>query len=318
VNNQKPNNHPFKKPPTQKPTARKPKPKSAPTTSKTEEVAVAPTTVQSAKATPQQGERIQKVLARGGIGSRREIEGWITEGRIKLNGKTAHLGDCLKPGDHIHVNGRPIVWEKYAEQPTRVLVYHKPVGEVVSRKDPQNRPTVFTRLPKLQVGRWINVGRLDINTSGLLLFTNNGELANRLMHPSSVIDREYAVRVLGDVKDEVIERLKAGIELEDGPAKFNDVQFYGGEGANKWYHVTVSEGRNRMVRRLWEAVEITVSRLMRIRYGPIILPEGVKVQSHYEMTPKELDKLLEFVDLPKQTPIFKPDEADKRPWKKRF
>lgn len=249
----------------------------------------------------QESERIQKVLARGGVGSRREIERWITEERIKLNGKIARLGDRLVPGDLLQLNGRAVVWEKYAEQPTRVLVYHKPVGEVVSRKDPQGRPTVFTHLPRIPVGRWINVGRLDINTSGLLLFTNNGELANRLMHPSSEIDREYAVRILGEVSDEVLERLKQGIELEDGLAKFSDVEFYGGEGANKWYHVTVCEGRNRLVRRLWEAVQITVSRLMRVRYGPIILPDGVKAQSYYEMTPKELDRLLEFVGLPKQT-----------------
>lgn len=245
-------------------------------------------------------ERIQKILARGGLGSRREIEGWISEGRVKINGTTAKLGDRLAPGDLLYLNGRPVIWEKFSLQPTRVLVYHKPVGEIVSRKDPQGRTSVFNRMPKLLVGRWISVGRLDINTSGLLLLTNNGELANRLMHPSTVIEREYAVRILGEVSDEVLAQLKTGIELEDGPAKFNHVHFYGGDGANKWYHVTVSEGRNRLVRRLWEAVGVTVSRLMRVRYGPAALPEGLRVQGVYEMTPKELDMLLEFVGLPKQ------------------
>ncbi|MEQ1636485.1 MAG: 23S rRNA pseudouridine(2605) synthase RluB [Methylococcales bacterium] len=245
-------------------------------------------------------ERIQKVLARGGIASRREIERWIAEERLKLNGQVAKLGDRLKPGDHVYLNGRPIMWEKYAVQPTRVIVYHKPTGEVVSRKDPQGRPLVFNKLPKLLVGRWISVGRLDINTSGLLLLTNNGELANRLMHPSSIIDREYAVRILGEVSDEVLAQLKQGIELEDGSAKFSDIQHYGGEGSNKWYHVTVCEGRNRLVRRLWEAVGVTVSRLMRVRYGPAFLPKGLKTQDSYEMTAKELDLLLEYVGLPKQ------------------
>lgn len=235
------------------------------------------------------------------MGSRREIEGWISEGRVKINGNIAKLGDRLSAGDLLYLNGRPVIWEKFAIQPTRVLVYHKPVGEVVSRKDPQGRPSVFTRMPKLLVGRWISVGRLDINTSGLLLLTNNGELANRLMHPSNTIDREYAVRVLGEVSDEVLKQLKQGVELEDGMANFSDVQHTGGDGANKWYHVTVLEGRNRLVRRLWEAVGVTVSRLMRVRYGPAFLPEGLRVQGIYEMTPKELDLILEFVGLPKQS-----------------
>lgn len=238
------------------------------------------------------------------MGSRREIETWISEQRIKINGRAAQLGDRLHPGDKLYVNGRPLMWEKFAEQTTRVLVYHKPVGEVVSRKDPQKRPTVFEQLPKLAVGRWINVGRLDINTSGLLLFTNNGELANRLMHPSSEVEREYAVRILGEVSDEILASLQRGIVLEDGEARFNSIEFSGGEGANKWYHVTVSEGRNRLVRRLWEAVNVTVSRLMRVRYGPIVLPDGVRAQSHYEMTSKELDKLMTFVGLPKESIAF--------------
>lgn len=249
------------------------------------------------------GERIQKVLARGGIGSRREIERWIEEGRVRLNGVQAKLGDRIQTGDHLQLNGRVVHWDKFAQQPTRVLIYHKPVGEVVSRQDPEGRPVVFTQLPKLQVGRWISVGRLDINTSGLLLLTNNGELANRLMHPSTQVDREYAVRILGEVGDAVLERLKQGVELDDGPAKFDDIRFHAGEGANKWYHVVVSEGRNRLVRRLWESQGVTVSRLMRVRYGMLMMPEGLKSHAFYELQQKELDALLESVGLPKEKPL---------------
>jgi 23S rRNA pseudouridine2605 synthase len=246
------------------------------------------------------GERIQKVLARGGLGSRREIERWITEGRVKINGAVIGLGVRLQPGDHLQVNDRVVHWQKFARQPTRVLIYHKPVGEVVTRRDPEGRPVVFTQLPKLNTARWIAVGRLDINTSGLLLVTNNGELANRLMHPSTQIEREYAVRVLGEVPDTTLERLKQGIELEDGEAKFDDIRFFAGEGANKWYYVTVSEGRNRLVRRLWESQQITVSRLMRVRYGPVVLPERLKAHSFYELSDKELDLLFEFAGLERE------------------
>ncbi len=249
------------------------------------------------------GERIQKVLARGGVGSRREIERWIDEGRLKLNGETVTLGTRLRPGDHLQINGRVVHWEKFAEQPTRVLLYHKPTGEVVTRRDPENRPVIFTQLPKLETGRWIAVGRLDINTSGLLLVTNNGELANRLMHPSTQVEREYAVRILGEVPDATLARLKQGVELEDGRAQFNDIRFAGGEGANKWYYVTVSEGRNRLVRRLWESQEVTVSRLMRVRYGPIVLPERLKNHCYYELDHKELDLLFEFAGMEKEKSV---------------
>lgn len=177
------------------------------------------------------------------------------------------------------------------------MVYHKPTGEVVSRRDPDGRPVVFTQLPRMSVGRWIAVGRLDINTSGLLLVTNNGELANRLMHPSSEVDREYAVRILGEVDEEMIERLKTGVELEDGGAHFDDIQFYAGEGANKWFHVVVREGRNRLVRRLWESQGVKVSRLKRVRYGPAMLPERIKAHSFYELDVKELAILMEFVGI---------------------
>jgi 23S rRNA pseudouridine2605 synthase len=249
------------------------------------------------KSVQENGERIQKVLARGGLGSRREIERWIEEGRLTVNGEKVLLGYRLKAGDNLKLNGRLVKWEKYGEQTTRVLVYHKPTGEVVSRRDPDGRPVVFTQLPRLPVGRWIAVGRLDINTSGLLLVSNNGELANRLMHPSSEVDREYAVRILGEVGDEMIQRLKTGVELEDGDAHFDDIQFYAGEGANKWFHVVVREGRNRLVRRLWESQGVKVSRLKRVRYGPAMLPERIKAHSFYELDARELGVLMEFVGL---------------------
>nr|WP_082885378.1 pseudouridine synthase [Methylomonas koyamae] len=240
---------------------------------------------------------MQKFLARAGLGSRREIERWIEEGKLTVNGNRIQPGYHLRPGDHLAVNGRIVKWEKYAEQPTRVLVYHKPVGELVTRRDPEGRPVIFTQLPRLAVGRWIAVGRLDINTSGLLLVTNNGELANRLMHPSREVEREYAVRILGEVGDDMMERLKNGVELEDGPAHFEAVSFYAGEGANKWFYATVKQGRNRLVRRLWESQGVKVSRLIRVRYGDIVLPERVRAHSFYELEAKELQELLAFVGL---------------------
>ncbi|MGZ4999281.1 MAG: 23S rRNA pseudouridine(2605) synthase RluB [Methylomonas sp.] len=256
-----------------------------------------PKTSPSTEKLSEGGERIQKLLARAGLGSRREIERWIEEGRLTVNGNKVQLGYHLKPGDYLQVNGRVVKWDKYGEQPTRVLVYHKPVGEVVTRRDPDGRPVIFTQLPRLPVGRWIAVGRLDINTSGLLLVTNNGELANRLMHPSRQVEREYAVRILGEVDDAMMERLKTGVELDDGPAHFDDIRFYAGEGANKWFYVTVKQGRNRLVRRLWESQGVKVSRLMRVRYGDVVLPERVRANSFYELESKELQALMAFVDL---------------------
>ncbi len=265
------------------------------------------------------GERIQKVLARGGVGSRREVERWIDEGRLKINGDIVKLGDRLKEGDYLQLNDRVVHWEKFAIQPTRVLLYHKPTGEVVTRRDPEGRPVVFSQLPVLETARWISVGRLDINTSGLLLVTNNGELANKLMHPSTQVEREYAVRILGNISDETLEKLKQGVELEDGIAKFDAIHFFGGEGANKWYHVIVSEGRNRLVRRLWEAQEVVVSRLMRVRYGPVVLPERLKTGAFYELTDKELDLLFDFAGLQRNEPsVFKvKSEPKRRPMGKR-
>lgn len=248
--------------------------------------------------TPTSGERIQKILARGGVASRREVERWIDEGRLKINGNLVTHGTHLKAGDYLQLNDRVVNWEKFAIQPTRVLLYHKPTGEIVTRNDPQGRPTIFANLPKLETSRWISVGRLDVNTSGLLLITNNGELANKLMHPSTEVEREYAVRILGDVPEEKLELLKQGVQLEDGIAKFDQIYFMGGEGANKWYHVVVSEGRNRLVRRLWEAQNVVVSRLMRVRYGPVVLPDGLKTGKNYELTAKELELLFEFAGLP--------------------
>ncbi|MGB4498191.1 MAG: pseudouridine synthase [Methylococcaceae bacterium] len=247
------------------------------------------------------GERIQKVLARGGLASRREIERWITEGRLKINGVLVTQGAHLKAGDYLQLNDRVVNWEKFERQPTRVLIYHKPTGEIVSRNDPQGRPTIFANLPKLDTSRWISVGRLDVNTSGLLLVTNNGELANKLMHPSTEVEREYAVRILGEVPDDKIELLKQGVQLEDGLAKFDQIYFMGGEGANKWYHVVVSEGRNRLVRRLWEAQNVVVSRLMRVRYGPVVLSDGLRTGKCYELDKKELDLLFEFAGLEIET-----------------
>jgi 23S rRNA pseudouridine2605 synthase len=251
------------------------------------------------------GERIQKILARGGVGSRREIERWIEEKRIKVNGDIVGQGVRLKAGDYLEVNDRVVHWEKFSEQATRVLLYHKAVGEVVTRNDPEGRPVIFKNLPTLETARWIAVGRLDINTSGLLLVTNNGELANRLMHPSFEIEREYAVRILGNVSDATIELLKTGVALEDGVAKFDEIHFAGGEGANKWYNVIVSEGRNRLVRRLWESQTLTVSRLIRVRYGTIVLPDGLRTSRSYELDDKELDLLFEYVGMEKEKPAAK-------------
>lgn len=246
---------------------------------------------------PVSNERIQKLLARAGLGSRREIERWIEEGRIIVNGNRIQPGYHLKAGDHLLINGRVVKWDKYAEQPTRVLIYNKPVGEVVTRRDPEDRPIIFSKLPKLTVGRWIAVGRLDINTSGLILLTNNGELANRLMHPSRQIEREYAVRILGDVHESCLERLRQGVELDDGPAHFDDIRFHAGDGANKWFYVTVKQGRNRLVRRLWESQEVKVSRLIRVRYGNVVLPDNVKANAYAELDSKDLKTLLEYVEL---------------------
>lgn len=237
-------------------------------------------------------EKLQKVLARAGLGSRRQLEQWITESRVSVNGKTAKLGDRVTTKDKILVDGHPLAPHALESKKTRVLLYHKPEGEICTRSDPEKRPTVFDHLPVLRNGRWISVGRLDINSSGLLLFTNDGELANRLMHPSANIEREYAVRVFGDVDAAMLRRLKKGVELDDGLAKFLSITDKGGEGRNHWYHVVITEGRNREVRRLWESqAGIKVSRLTRVRFGKIILPPQLRSGKYVEFEPEEVMEL---------------------------
>ena len=244
------------------------------------------------------GEKLQKVMARMGLASRREIEAWISAGRVKVNGAVASLGVRVDLHDAIAVDGKVIRREEAAESVRRVIIYNKPEGEICTRDDPEGRPTVFDRLPRPKDGRWINIGRLDINTTGLLMFTTDGELANRLMHPSYQMDREYAVRVRGEVDEEMIERLKAGVMLEDGPAKFTDIkEAPGGEGFNHWYHCVVMEGRNREVRRLWESQGLVVSRLKRVRFGPVFITSDLTMGRWREMGQREVDILSEEVGL---------------------
>lgn len=240
-------------------------------------------------------EKIQKVLANAGIGSRRQVEAMIQEGRITLNGRKATIGDRMTYHDSVSVDGREIKLVKSKNQKSRVLLYHKPEAEMCTRHDPEGRPTIFESLPLIRNSRWICVGRLDFNTSGLLLITNDGELANRLMHPSSEIEREYAVRVRGEVTGDTLVKLEKGVKLEDGMAHFEQIADAGGSGANHWFHVIVKEGRNRLVRRLWEALGFTVSRLIRIRFGPVYLPAGLRRGRHVELTDDEVGELEQFV-----------------------
>jgi 23S rRNA pseudouridine2605 synthase len=227
-------------------------------------------------------ERLQKVLARAGVASRRQIEEWVEEGRILVNDQPASLGQKIGPGDRVKLNGR-LIHLRFGARSPRVLIYHKPEGEIVSRNDPEGRPTVFERLPALRRGRWLAIGRLDFNTSGLLLFTDDGNLANRMMHPRYGFEREYAVRLLGELSGEQIQALTEGIVLTDGPARFSSLRAEGGEGANRWYRVVLPEGRNREVRRMFESIGLTVSRLMRVRYGPVELPPRLKRGMWMEM-----------------------------------
>ncbi|HIO13847.1 MAG TPA: pseudouridine synthase, partial [Chromatiales bacterium] len=246
---------------------------------------------------PSTSERLQKVLARAGLGSRRQIEGWIEEGLITVNGKTAVLGAKVTADDQIRVRGRVVKSTKLLDIARKVLIYHKPEGEVVTQHDPERRKTVFSALPKPDLGRWVAVGRLDINSSGLLLFTTDGELANRLMHPSIEIEREYAVRVLGKVNDEMLQRLRDGVELDDGLARFDSVRSAGGEGANHWYEVIIKEGRNREVRRIWESQGIKVSRLIRTRYGSVRMPRNLRSGKTQELTAAQLRELCRLVGI---------------------
>lgn len=234
--------------------------------------------------------KLHKVLAQSGMGSRLEMEQLIMEGRITVNNEPAHIGQRIQFGDHVKVNGKPIRF-RIDPPPPRVIAYHKPAGEVVTHDDPQNRPTVFRRLPRLQQGKWQSVGRLDLNTEGLLLFTNSGELANNLMHPRFGLEREYAVRVLGALSNDEKQRLLDGVRLDDGQAQFGSIEDGGGDGANCWYRVTISEGRNREVRRMLEAVGHAVSRLIRIRYGAMQLPRGLKRGAWMELDDSDIDAL---------------------------
>lgn len=248
-------------------------------------------------------EKLQKVLARAGHGSRREIEAMIGQGRVSVDGKVATLGDRVDTRQplKVRIDGHLVSIKEKDEVICRVLAYYKPEGELCTRKDPDGRPTVFDRLPRMKGARWIAVGRLDVNTSGLLLFTTDGELANRLMHPSQEVEREYSVRVFGAVDDAMLQRLRLGVQLEDGPASFKSIKFQGGEGINQWFNVTLTEGRNREVRRLWESQGVQVSRLIRVRYGDIKLPKLVPRGGWAELELKDVNYLRELVGLKEET-----------------
>lgn len=239
--------------------------------------------------------KLHKVLAQAGLGSRLEMEQLILEGRISVNNEPAHIGQRIQFGDQVRVNGKPIRY-RIDPPPARVIAYHKPVGEVVTHDDPQNRPTVFRKLPRLMQGKWQSVGRLDLNTEGLLLFTSSGELANKLMHPRFGLEREYAVRVLGALSNEEKQKLLAGVRLDDGMASFGSIEDGGGEGSNCWYRVTISEGRNREVRRMLESVGHAVSRLIRIRYGAMVLPRGLKRGAWLELDESDIRALVRVAD----------------------
>jgi 23S rRNA pseudouridine2605 synthase len=249
-------------------------------------------------------EKIQKVLARAGFGSRREMERWIEQGRVAVNGKTATLGDRVTVTDKILVDGKKLAAGDARSVPQLLLLYNKPEGEVCTRNDPEGRPTVFDKLPHINHARWVSIGRLDINTSGLLLFTTDGELANKLMHPASMVEREYAVRVRGEVTNDMMKAMHEGVMLEDGVARFTDIQYYAGKGTNHWYHVVIMEGRNREVRRLWESQGVTVSRLKRVRYANIFIPSHIRAGRHCELTTREIKDLYNMVGL-KYRPVKK-------------
>jgi len=258
-------------------------------------------------------EKLQKILARSGVGSRREMEVIISAGRVTVDGKVAQLGDRILPTQLVRLDGHPVKLATEAEQICRVIAYHKPEGEICTRTDPDGRPTVFDRLPKIRGARWIAIGRLDINTSGLLLFTTDGELANRLMHPKFEVEREYAVRVFGEVTDAIIQKLRTGVELEDGKANFKKIKASGGEGVNKWFHVTLTEGRNREVRRMWESQGTIVNRLIRVRYGDLLLPKHLPAGGYTEYPLEEVNYLRKLVHMDYETEsLAKPEDRDER------
>ncbi|MGH8578641.1 MAG: pseudouridine synthase [Gammaproteobacteria bacterium] len=241
-------------------------------------------------------ERLQKLLARAGLGSRRALERWIQAGRVTVNGRIAHLGDSASAGDRIRVDGKLLARRLLRTQAVRVLAYHKPAGLVSSRVRQSGCASVYEQLPPLPGGRWLGIGRLDIDTSGLMLFTNNGELAYRLMHPTRRIEREYAVRVWGEVSDQTVGQLLIGIELAEGIARFEGIRYAGGTGRNQWFHCMLSEGRNREVRRLWGSQGCTVSRLIRVRYGPVALEKALRRGRCRELSADEVAKLLALAE----------------------
>ena len=275
---------------------------------------VAPTDAQDlAVETTREGQRLHKLLAMAGFGSRRDMETLIASGRITINGQTAVVGAVVTEHDVVRMDSR-ILHLPFDPELPQILLYHKPEGEIVSQDDPEGRATVFDKLPRIKQGKWIAVGRLDMNTSGLLIFTNSGDLANRFMHPRYAVEREYAVRILGELTEEQMAQLKHGIELEDGPANFESIHAQGGEGANKWYQVVIKEGRNREVRRLFEAFHLPVSRLMRVRFGPINLPPRLKRGTMLKLEQKQVVSLLEWADLPvsrKPLKQLSPHEKDR-------
>ncbi len=257
-------------------------------------------------------ERIQKVLARAGLGSRREVEGWIADGRLTVNGKRPQPGARISGKERVCLDGKVLALPQRSPASSRIIAYHKPVGVICSRKDPGGRPSSFDDLPDIRDGRWISVGRLDINTCGLLLFTNDGELANRLMHPSSEVRRKYAVRVLGRPTPADLQKLIQGVTLEDGPARFEKVAEGAGDGANRWFDVAIREGRKREVRRLWEALGFKVNRLIRTHFGPVRLHREQKPGTARELTAGEKKALYEAAGLSSTAlPGAKPDRRSK-------
>ena len=256
-------------------------------------------------------EKIHKVLAQAGLGSRREIEKWIADGRVTVNGDRATVGDRTDPDDKITVDGRPIKLNRRDDR-LRVLIYNKPIGEICTRSDPGGRRTVFESLPSIKNGRWVAVGRLDINTSGLLLFSNHGELANRLMHPSHQVEREYVVRVRGVVSEAMLQRLQEGVLLDDGVARFAKIGVGAVSGTHQWFTVVLTEGRQREVRRLWESQGVEVSRLKRSKFGTVALPSYVRMGEHLDLTPTEITRLGKLVDLKLKQSALTPGERQER------
>ncbi len=266
-------------------------------------------------------EKLQKILANAGLGSRREIEKWIAAGRVSVNGSIASLGDRATVNDTIRVDGNIITLKSAEEIYTRVLAYHKPLDEVSTAKDPQGRATVFDRLPKTRFGRWISIGRLDINTTGLLLFTNNGELAHRLMHPSYQVERNYAVRVFGEVTSDMLKNLKSGVLIDGELCHFDSIMDKGGEGSNHWYEVSLAEGKNREVRKLWQSQGVEVSRLIRVKYGPVELPHNLNRGSWVDLSENSIKDLANLVKLQvtprKERPKAAKSHKKKFQWKKK-